>query len=315
MRKASIYIIVMIMAAVMLCGCQTEKNKDSDRLSIVTTIFAPYDFARELAGDKADVTMLLKPGAEAHTYEPTPQDIITIDNSDIFIYVGGENDAWVDDILTSIDTSNTRIIKLLDCVQVYEEELIEGMEEVEEEEEEGEEPEWDEHVWTSPVNAVTISQKLEETMAELDTDNAQVYKANLDAYVDKLNALNEEFKQVVENGQRQEFIFGDRFPLRYFAEEYGIKYYAAFPGCAADNEASPATIAFLINKVKEDKIPVIFKIELSNGNIADTIAEDTGAKVLTFYTCHNVSSDDFDAGETYLSLMERNVESLREALN
>ena len=317
------WICMLIIATVTLSasGCagkNINSSDDSGKISVVTTIFAPYDFARQIAGDRVNLQMLLKPGAEAHSYEPSPQDIINIRQCDIFIYVGGENDAWVDTILQSVDTSKTTIVKLLDCINgLYEEELSEGMESDEHEEEEessGEGPEWDEHVWTSPVNAISICDKITEALCSEDSADTEMFRKNFDDYKKELEELDGEFKEIVKNGKYDTVVFGDRFPLRYFVEEYGLKYYAAFPGCASQTEASAATVAFLADKVKEENIPVVFKIELSNGNIAETIAEDTGAKVLTFNTCHNLTKDQFESGETYISLMRGNAEALKEAL-
>jgi zinc transport system substrate-binding protein len=256
--------------------------------------------------------MLLKPGAEMHSYEPTPQDIINISNADIFIYVGGDSDNWIEDVLKDINTDKTKIIKLMDLVDVVEEEHVEGMEEHEEEEEE---VEYDEHVWTSPINAITIINKLKEEIIKVDNDNKSLYEDNSNNYTNELSNIDNEIRSLVKNAKRKELIFGDRFPIRYFVEEYGLSYYAAFPGCSEQTEASAKTITFLINKVKKDNIPVIFHIELSNGNIAKTIAEETGAKVLEFKTAHNISQDDFDAGITYVDIMKSNIEVLKEAIN
>jgi zinc transport system substrate-binding protein len=286
---------------------------------VVTTIFPQYDFTRQIVGDKADVTMLLAPGAESHSYEPTPQDIIKIQNSDVFIYVGGENDAWVDSILESVDQSDMKVIKLLNRVDPLGEEVKEGMEPEEEEDaapgEENDGIEYDEHIWTSPQNAVIITNVIRDALCELDSGNAAVYQSNAEKYVEQLNSLDADFKKVVESADRRSLVFGDRFPLRYFTEYYGLDYWAAFPGCSGETEPSAATIAFLADKVEAEKIPVIFKIELSNGNVAQSIAEATGAKVLTFYSCHNLAKSEFESGATYLSMMRKNVEALREALN
>lgn len=321
MKRYLSIIFTMLLFVTAFVGCQSKpeqtsiENTVSDKkISVVTTIFPQYDFARQIAGDKADVTMLLAPGAESHSYEPTPQDIIKIQNCDVFIYVGGENDEWVESILDSIDTSKIKIIALLDCVNAVEEEVKAGMED--EEESEGEEEiEYDEHVWTAPQNAVLISNAIRDALCSVDKNNAETYQANAEKYVEQLNQLDTEFKNVVENASRKTIIFGDRFPLRYFTEAYGLDYWAAFPGCSTETEPSAATIAFLVDKVKAEKIPVVFKIELSNGNVANSIAEATGAKVLTFYSCHNVSKQDFENGATYLSMMKQNEETLREALN
>lgn len=338
--------VLLVLFAFTGCGRGTEQNNqnsDTDKISVVTTIFPPYDFARQIAGDNADITMLLPPGGESHSFEPTPQDIIKIQNCDLFLYIGGENDQWVRKILDSVDTSNMKIIALMDTVSVVEEEIKEGMEEEHDHDEdsghehdgdsdhehdsepaasdqtgtkdnETEEPEYDEHVWTSPQNAVQITKGIMEGLCEVDPDNAEEYRANAAAYTDQLNKLDGTFKALVDGAVRKTIVFGDRFPFRYFADEYGLDYWAAFPGCSTETEPSAATVAFLTDKVKEEKIPVVFKIELSNGNIARSISEATGAKVLTLHSCHNLTKSDFESGETYLSLMEKNVDTLKEAL-
>lgn len=306
--------------SVLLIGCRFVKQQDNDKINIVTTVFASFDFARQVAGDNANITLLIKPGSESHSYEPTPKDIIAIEECDIFIYTGGENDTWLDYILNTVENDDIKIIKMLDLVEKYEEEHVEGMEghhhshEHDHSHEEGAE-EWDEHVWTDPLNAIKISEKIKDVLCETDVNNKERYEENFRQYSDELMRLDSEFESIVEKSERHELVFGDRFPLRYFVEAYGLDYYAAFPGCAAESEPSAKTVAFLIDKVKEDKIPIVFKIELSNGNIANAIANDAGVKVMTFYTCHNVSRSDFDKGETYISLMRRNLDTLREALN
>jgi zinc transport system substrate-binding protein len=293
----------------------SANEEDTDRLSIVCTNFPEYDFARQIAGDKADVTMLLKPGAESHTYEPTPEDIITIQNSDLFVYVGGDSDEWVSDVLSSMDQSKMTIFKLMDQVKTVEEETVEGMEPEEEEDADEEEPEMDEHVWTSPANAITIMQNMEQAIEKLDPADKDLYSRNAKAYIEQLQELDSQFKDVVENSKRKEIIVADRFPFRYFCEEYGLTYYAAFPGCSTDTQPSAKTVAFLTDKVKQDGIPVVFHIELSNEEMADSIAEATGAKSELLNAIHNVSDEDFKKGATYVSLMQHNVDALQEALN
>ena len=318
----------------LLAGCGTERAEgvseevqDDGRISVVTTIFPQYDFVRQIAGENVELKMLLKPGEETHSYEPTPQDIIAIQNSDIFIYVGGENNAWVEDILESMPEADMRTLKHMDCVDTVEEEHVEGMqeqpghshEEEESHEDETEEEhsvhEIDEHVWTSPVNASAIVDKIKELLVQADPENRQIYEENAEAYEAELAELDAEFRDVVDNAGRRLVVFGDRFPFRYFADEYGLDYYAAFPGCASDTEPSAATMAFLINKVKEEEIPAVLKMELSNENIANAIAEATGTEVRTFYSCHNLTAEEFEDGETYLSMMQKNVETLKEVLN
>lgn len=316
----SIKRILCVMMAVMLitvcfCSCSSTENTDkkSGKLSIVTTIFPPYDFARQVAGDKAELTMLLKPGTESHNYDPTPQDIIKIQNADMFIYVGGESDKWVEDMLASASKKPKKIIVMMDCVDKLEEEIVEGMQA--EEEEHGDEVEYDEHVWTSPKNAIKISKKICEELKALDKDNEEFYEKNTNEYSKQLSSLSNDFDNITKNGKRNTMIFGDRFPFKYFADEYHLKYYAAFPGCSSETEPSAATVAFLIDKVKEEKIPVAFTIEFSSGKIADTICESTGAKKLMMHSCHNITQEQFESGITYIELMRNNETVLKEALS
>ena len=343
-----------LILGMMLTGCgmsgqQTEQNGgkeqnkvENEKISVVATIFPQYDFVRQIAGDDVELKMLLKPGEETHSYEPTPQDIIAIQNSDLFIYVGGENDAWVEDILESMPDNGRKTLKLVDCVDTVEEEHVEGMKEERghdhddhddhdeddaehdedeaDHEEHGQEDthsvhEIDEHVWTSPLNAIKIVEQIKEELCEIDPENTSDYEENAEAYVAQLNELDREFQDVVDHSKRKLMIFGDRFPFRYFAEAYDLDYYAAFSGCASDTEPSAATMAFLINKVRDENIKTVLKMELSNENIAKAIAEATNADVKEFYSCHNLTAEQFADGETYLSLMEKNVETLREVLN
>jgi zinc transport system substrate-binding protein len=294
-------------------GGRKDAGKGNGKINVVTTIFPPYDFVREIAGDQVNLTMLLQPGAESHSFEPTPQDIIKVQNCDVFIYVGGESDAWVERILESLDTGGMEIITLMDCVDVVEEVVVEGMEE-EEEEEEAEGPEYDEHVWTAPGNAKLIVQKIAGVLKQRDPSNSAVYDKNTASYLEKLTALDASFRDTVRGAKRKTIVFGDRFPFRYFADAYGLSYFAAFPGCSTETECSAATIAFLVDKVKNEGIPVVFHIELSNEKIADAICEETGAKKLQLHAAHNISKRDFDRGANYYDLMTQNVRNLREAL-
>ena len=305
--KYFIYLALVII----LTGCTMNKN---DKITIMTTNFPSYDFVRAIVGDSdtISVEMLLKPGAEMHDFEPTPKDIGKIDKSRLFIYTGGDSDEWVDDILKDINTKKTKQVKMMDIVNLVIEEHKEGMES---DEEEKEEEEYDEHVWTSLENAIIIIDYLKDEIIKIDPDNKDIYEANAKKYIDQIKEVDNEFKQVVSTAKRKEIIFGDRFPLRYFTLEYGLDYYAAFPGCSEQTEASAKTISFLINKVKEDNIPVVFKVELSSGKIADTIAKESNSKVLEFNSAHNISKKDFDKGITYVDIMKSNVKVLKEALN
>ena len=315
MKKIIALILAGIMALSVLCACNSEddNNKTDGKLKVITTIFPPYDFTRQIVGDKIDLSMLLKPGMESHSFEPSPKDIVNIQNCDLFIYVGGESDEWVRTILESDDKKPKKIIALMDCVDTVEEATVEGM--TAEEHEEGEEKEYDEHVWTSPKNAVTITKKIAEILDELDPSDKKIYDENTRQYCAQLTQLDNEFRETVDSAKNKLVVFGDRFPFRYFTDEYGLGYFAAFPGCSAETEPSAATISFLIDKVKEKNIPVVFKIEFSSGKVAKTIAEPSGAKVLEFHSCHNVDADGFNNGETYVSLMKKNLKNLKEALS
>lgn len=312
MRKRLLLLCILCIMSV-FAACSPKETEKGKKLNVVTTIFAPYDFVREIAGDNVNLTMLLAPGEESHSFDPSPQDIIDIYECDLFIYNGGENDKWVDDMLDSAD-SDIEVVKMMDCVDIlYEEEDHDGNRHYENRHDKEQEP--DEHVWTSPLNAAKISSVIADRLAELDSDNKALYYSNCDKYTDKLIKLYDDITEVVKSAKRNEVVFGDRFALRYFTEAFGIKYYAAFPGCAQDTEINPSEIVSVIDLVRDKNIPVIFKAELGNGQIADTISEATGAEVRTFYSCHNVSLDDFNKGIGYIDMMNSNLELLREALN
>ena len=309
-------ILIALSLALSLAACGDAPEDDNGGISVVATTFAPYDFARQLVGDMGTVSMLLPPGSESHSYEPTPKDILEIQNADVFIYVGGESDAWVTDVLESVG-EGVRAVTLMDCVELLEEETVEGMEaEVHDHEhgEEGHEAEYDEHVWTSPRNAALICEKIAAALCEADPANASVYNANLAVYSAELAKLDAAFTGIVADGARKTIIFADRFPLLYFARAYGLAYYAAFPGCSEDAEPSAATVAFIIDKVREEDIPVVFHVELANEDMADIVCDETGAVKRQFNACHNVTRAQFNAGVTYLDLMWENTEVLKEAL-
>jgi zinc transport system substrate-binding protein len=322
-------ILILITAAAILfgiSGCKQKKTaqrggaeRGSDgRITVTATMFPAYDFARQIAGDKVNLSMLLPPGSESHSFEPSPRDIIAIQNSDIFLYAGGNSDRWVERILESMDTDSMKILAMADTVTMVEEEIVEGMEDDEEEgsddDEEGE-VEYDEHVWTSPKNAILIVRAITELRCEADAANAESYRQNAAAYSLALSELDAAFESATADAKRKIIVFGDRFPFRYLADAYGLSYFAAFPGCSTETEPSAATVAFLINKIKAENMPVVFHIELSNERMADTISGETGAKKLLLHACHNISKRDFDAGLGYVELMSRNVENLKQALH
>lgn len=312
-------IALALLCACLLVGCTPagQETVDPEKLQIVATIFPAYDFARTAAGDRAQVRLLLPPGAESHSYEPTPADILAVGECDLFVYLGGESDHWVETILDNIDFQG-QALRMVDCVELLEEETREGMQELpghdhgheDHDHGPGEVVGMDEHIWTAPQNAAAITRAIGETLVELDGD--ETYRANAEGYAAKIEALDEAFTVFFSEPAHRGMVFGDRFPLRYFAEAYGLDYYAAFPGCGAQTEPSAATIAFLTEKVRGDGLGTVWYIEFSNHLVADSIAEAAGVGTALFHTCHNVSRADLEAGATYLSLMAENLDTLRE---
>ena len=329
----AVFGLVLVVGLLIFLVLNREKFEQK-KYSVVSTSFPGYDFARAVTKNtNISTKMLVKPGAETHTYEPTPQDIIDIKNADMFIYVGGDSDTWVKKILKDVDTKKTHVVKLVDFVSTVEEEIVEGMEDEDEhdhehdhdhshshehdhdhdhkhdhdEEEEG--PEIDEHVWTSPKKAMEIVKKIAKVASEIDAAEETKINDNAEKYVAEIAQVDKDLHQAID-GKISEIVVADRFPFRYFADEFGLKYAAAFSGCSEQTEASAKTISFLINKVKQDKIKKIYKIELSNGKIAETVSKDTGAEVLELHSAHNVTADDFSKGVTYVDLMKRNLLAL-----
>ena len=330
----AIFGLVLVVGLLAFLVLNREKFEQK-KYSVVSTSFPGYDFARAVTKNtNISTKMLVKPGAETHTYEPTPQDIIDIKNADMFIYVGGDSDTWVEKILKDVDTKKTHVVKLVDLVSTVEEEIVEGMEDEDEHEhdhdhdhkhdhdhdheshahkhdhdEEEEGPEIDEHVWTSPKKAMEIVKKIADVASEIDADEKTKINDNAEKYVAEIAEVDKDLHQAID-GKISEIVVADRFPFRYFADEFGLKYAAAFSGCSEQTEASAKTISFLINKVKQDKVKKIYKIELSNGKIAETVSKDTGAEVLELHSAHNVTADDFSKGVTYVDLMKRNLAAL-----
>ena len=292
---------VLSMLALGMCGLAEGK------LSIVCTDFPCYDFARQAAGALAEVTMLLKPGAEAHSYDPTPADILTIGAADLFVYIGGESDAWADGILDSFDGGDgPAVVRMMDCVEELIEEEGDGHADVA--------PEYDEHIWTSPKNAVRMMAAMGAALGTADPANAAEYEENVSACVAEMEALDREIEALVASASRRELVFADRFPFVYFTRDYGLEYLAAFPSCTADTEPSAQTVMTLIQRVTRDALPAVYTIELSTQAIAKTVAEETGAEILTLHSMQTVSQADFEAGATWIALMRENLEALRKGL-
>lgn len=305
-----------------LCGCGPRAKADDGRLQVVCTVFPYYDFARQIGGDDVDVTLLVAAGKETHSFEPTPLDVITLSEADVFLYNGGESEAWVDDILSAAGENIAVTLPLMPQVSALAEEWAEGMEGAHDDHDhdhdghghDSDEIEYDEHVWTSPVLAKTLCRAICDALCAADPAHAADFQANLAAYLQELSDLDADFRQVCREKKRDLLVFGDRFPLLYFCREYGLNYRAAFHGCSSDTEPSLYTLKFLIDKVRQEQIPVVYALELSSQKVAEAIAETTGAKVVTFYSCQTVSQSDWAAGEGYLSLMRRNVAALREGI-
>ena len=298
-----------------LCACgQQAQAPETDGLSIVATVFPAYDFARQIAGDDGNVTLLIPPGSEAHSYEPTPQDIIRIQNCDLLVCNGGESEAWLDEILGDIGKEIPTVVMLY-CVDALTEEVKDGMQVHEHHDhDEHEHEEYDEHVWTSPVNAQLICRAISAALCDADPAHASDYTARCVDYCAELQELDADFRGVIASTKRHTLIFADRFPVRYFVEEYGLDYFAAFPGCADDAEPSARTVAFLIDRVREEQAPAVLYIEFSNQKMADIVCEDTGCEKLLFNSCHNVTAEQLRGGVTYLELMRANLETVKEAL-
>ena len=324
----------LLLAAGILGGCGKAASSSAlapsalqsgnKPLKIVTTIFPEYDWVRQILGEHAknvELTMLLDNGVDLHSYQPTADDIIKISDCDLFVYVGGESDGWVEDALKEATNQNMKVINLLDVLgeQVKEEEVVEGMEGEEEEEADEEEgPEYDEHVWLSLKNAETLCSTITDALEEIDPANKDAYATNAASYLEKLAALDGEYQTVADNAARKTVLFGDRFPFRYLVDDYGLRYYAAFAGCSAETEASFETISFLAGKVDELGLPCVLTIEGAQHKIAETIVQNTAEKnqsILTLDSMQSTTSTDVANGTTYLSVMESNLDVLKQALN
>ncbi len=337
----AIFMLCFVAAAVGGCG----KGKKNGKLSVVVTIFPEYDWVKEILGDNpgnAEITMLLDNGADLHSYQPTADDILKVQNCDVFIYVGGESDKWVDNVMSQKSNKNMVVLNLLDVLgdKVKEEEIVEGMEaehehehdedehehdedehehdeDEHEHEHDEEEAEKDEHVWLSLKNASVICDAVKDALSKADKDNAELYEKNCKAYKEKLEKLDAEYEAAVKEASVKTLLFGDRFPFRYLIDDYGLEYYAAFVGCSAESEASFKTIKFLSDKINELKLKHVMKIESSNGKLANSIIENSGAKdvdVLTLNSIQSISREDMKNGVSYISLMEGNLEVLKKAL-
>lgn len=325
MKRFLALILAVIMAATIFGGCSSAPAKDEGKLNIVTTIFPEYDWVSNITSGAEDVniTLLLENGADLHSYQPTAEDIVKISSCDVFIYVGGESDKWVDDALKGATNKEMTVINLLDILgtKAKEEETVEGMqaghEEKDGKEEAEEEVELDEHVWLSLKNASMLCGKISDKLSEKDAKNKELYSKNTENYLKKLNELDARYKAVRDSAKYDTLIFADRFPFRYLIDDYNLKYYAAFSGCSAESEASFETVAFLAKKLDELKLPALMKIDGSDGKIANTVLQTSNqknAQILELNSMQSVNKKDIEEGKTYLSIMESNLAVFTQAV-
>ncbi len=318
----SLTAVLVLTATALSFAKPKKKTQPKSGLKIVTTIFPEYDWVKQILGNTAkdaELTLLLDNGVDLHSYQPSVQDIAKISSADIFIYVGGESDRWVVDVLKTAHNKELTAINLLETLgdRVKEEELVEGMQAEDDEEEEDEEPEYDEHVWLSLKNAQFLCEAISAVLCEKDAANAAAYSANLAAYLKQLKALDAAYAAAASASRTKTVLFGDRFPFRYLVDDYGLSYYAAFVGCSAETEASFKTVVFLAEKVDELGLNYVFKIESGNDKIARTIIQNSKrkqAKILTLDSLQSTTARDIKQGSTYLGAMQKNLEVLKTAL-
>lgn len=310
MKKMIALILALMSIVAAVSGCGGVKKKDN-RLSIVTTIYPEYDWVNEIAGDTADITLLLDKGVDMHSYQPSVDDIMKISNADVFVYVGGESDAWADDALKEAVNKKIRPLCLMDVLgdKAKTEEALPGVKKTEKT------GEYDEHVWLSLKNARLFCDAIAETLAAADTANAALYRENADKYISRLEALDKEYADAVKAAEYKTLLFGDRFPFRYLVDDYGLSYYAAFDGCSAETEASFETVAFLARKLDELELPAIIKIDNSDEKLARTIAENTKTKNQKILTLNSMQSTGSADGDGYIEIMQQNLDTLKQALN
>ena len=292
-------IIICILCVVLLCGCSGNiGTQGGDKITVVTTIFPLYDFARAIGGDNIELKMLIRPGSEVHSYDPLPSDMTAVLRSDLFLYIGGESDKWVD---TLLDDGNINSLALIGAAEHTHHEH--GHDHT------------DEHIWTSPDNAVLMLEAICENIIKIDTENADIYRKNCDAYIKKIEEASERISDTVSKYENPFILVADRFPFTYFTEEYGIEYEAAFDGCAVSTDISLKTMLRLTETIKNRHIELVFCTELSSKNIANVLQEELGVEVIELHSAHNVSKDDFNGGITYVDILYRNINALERGLS
>ncbi len=310
-KKLMAVLLSLITITVTCTACGSSTADDSGKLKIVSTVFPPYDFAKHIAGDNAELSILLPPGSDTHSYEPSPKDIISIESCDIFLYIGGVNEQWAEKILASCDKSKVKAVKLIDCVELIHEDVDDNGEYSDDD---GHHHEYDQHIWTSPENARLMLEAVYNAIVEVDKSNKSTYKENYLTYDNEIRHLQDEIKTRVQMAKNKTVIFADKFPFRYFADEFGLTCYAAFSSCSDESEPSATDVARLIDIIKEQNIKTVYYLQFSSKKVAENICAETGATALPLHVCHNVSGEELAAGESYVSLMRKNLENLRKCL-
>lgn len=314
LKRKLLAVITAAATVLSLCACSSESsysNSDSGKLKIISTVFPPYDLARQIAGDNAEISILLPPGSEIHNYEPSAKDMIAIRNCDIFLYIGGENEQWAEKLINSNDTENVTAVKLIDYVPT----LSEDEDEHDHEHEHEHEHETDEHIWTSPKNAQLMLSAVYDAICKVDPSDKQTYTKNKDAYAKQLSDLDDAYRSAVDNAKNKTIVLADKFPFRYLAHEYGLEFSAAFAACSDESEPGVSTMIKLTKTIKENNIPAVYYLEFSSTKIADTLCDETGATKLMLHSCHNVSKQDIENNVSYVDLMKQNLENLKLTLN
>ena len=311
-RRVLLCICLVLTFLLAFCGCnaKTTAERQDPGITVVATLFPQYDFARAIIGDSGTVTMLLSPGMESHTYEPTPADLIAINRCDLFLYTGEEMEAWAHELLDGLDNEDVVVCETASGIDLAMTDHGDGHNH----DDHGHGYVYDPHIWTSPVNAVKMVETIRDAIISVDPENEALYTANAAAYIAELKNVDEALRDVVSSSKRRTLVFAGRFALHYFEEEYGLDHISAYDSCSAETEPSAAAIKEMIDAIKQDQIPVVYCEELVDTKTADTIAAESGAEVLVFHSCHNVSKKDFDAGVTYIDLMRQNIVNLEKGL-
>ena len=316
LKRKLLAVITAAATVLSLCACSSESgysSSDSGKLKIISTVFPPYDLARQIAGDDAEISILLPPGSEIHNYEPSAKDMIAIRNCDIFLYIGGENEQWAEKLINSNDTENVTAVKLIDYVPTLSEDEDEHDHDHDHDHEHGHET--DEHIWTSPKNAQLMLSAVYDAICKVDPSGKQTYTKNKDAYAKQLSDLDNAYRSAVDNAKNKTIVLADKFPFRYLAHEYGLEFSAAFAACSDESEPGVSTMIKLTKTIKENNIPAVYYLEFSSTKIADTLCDETGATKLMLHSCHNVSKQDIENNVSYVDLMKQNLENLKLTLN